>query len=90
MLMLWVLAKNFIFCQAVMAHIFNPITQEAEVEADFLVQGQFGLQSEFQGYTEKPCLKIQNKQINKSKNKKKLSYFCPTLPVKNIVMFIVE
>ena len=33
-------------------------------QADFLVQGQFGLQSESQdnqGYTEKPCPKKQNK-----------------------------
>jgi hypothetical protein len=40
------------------AHAFNPSTQEAEAE-DFWVPGQPGLQSEFQdsqGYTEKPCL----------------------------------
>jgi hypothetical protein len=38
-------------------------------QADFLVQGQPGLQSEFQvsqGYTEKPCLKKQtNKQTKR-------------------------
>jgi hypothetical protein len=36
-------------------------------QADFWVQGQPGLQSEFQdsqGYTEKPCLKKQNKNKN--------------------------
>ena len=40
-------------------------------QADFWVQGQPGLQHEFQDsqcYTEKPCLKKQNK---KQKNKKK-------------------
>jgi hypothetical protein len=50
------------------AHTFNPSTREAE-EGDFWVQGQPGLQSEFQdsqGYTEKPCLK-------KPGGKKKLS-----------------
>jgi hypothetical protein len=39
------------------AHAFNPSTQEAE--ANFWVRVQPGLQSEFQdsqGYTEKPCL----------------------------------
>ena len=41
-------------------------------QADFCVQGQPGLQSEFQnsqGYTEKPCLKKTKKQINKQKIK---------------------
>jgi hypothetical protein len=40
-------------------------------QEDFWVQGQPGLQSEFQdsqGYTEKPCLKT-NKQTNKQTNK---------------------
>jgi hypothetical protein len=38
-------------------------------QVDFWVRGQPGLQSEFQdsqGYTEKPCLKNQNKQTNKT------------------------
>jgi hypothetical protein len=37
-------------------------------QADFLVRGQPGLQSEFQdsqGYTEKPCLERKNKKQNK-------------------------
>jgi hypothetical protein len=41
----------------------NPNTWEAEA-GSFWVRGQPGLQSEFQdsqGYTEKPCLKKQNK-----------------------------
>jgi hypothetical protein len=40
-------------------------TQEAEAGGSLWVQGQSGLQSEFQdsqGYTEKPCLEKQNKQ----------------------------
>ena len=37
-------------------------------QADLGVQGQPGLQSEFQGYTEKPCLKNKTKQ-NKKQNK---------------------
>jgi hypothetical protein len=44
----------------------NPSTWEAEAG----VQGQPGLQSEFQdsqGYTEKPCLKNKNKNKNKIK-----------------------
>jgi hypothetical protein len=44
-------------------------------QADFWVQGQPGLQSEFQdsqGYTEKPCLKKKNKNKNKKNKKKKL------------------
>ena len=44
------------------------------MQADFWVQSQTGLQSEFQAsqsYTEKPCPKNQNKkQKNKNKNKK--------------------
>jgi hypothetical protein len=42
-------------------------------QADFLVRGQSGLQSEFQdsqGYTEKPYLEENN---NKNKNKKRMS-----------------
>jgi hypothetical protein len=53
----------------VVAHTFNPSTQEAEA-GGFLVRGQPGLQSEFQdsqGYTEKPCLE---KKKTKTKNKK--------------------
>ena len=46
-----------------MAHTFYPSTWEAEA-GRFWVRGQPGLQSEFQdsqGYTEKLCLKKQNK-----------------------------
>jgi hypothetical protein len=55
--------------RVVVAHVFNPSTQEAEA-GGFLSSrpGQPGLQSEFQdsqGYTEKPCLK--RKQTNKQK-----------------------
>ena len=59
------------------AHAFNPSTQRQR-QADFWVQGQPGLQSEFQdsqGYTEKLCLKKQKqnhktKKQNKTKQKK--------------------
>jgi hypothetical protein len=47
----------------VVAHAFNPSTQEAET--GLWVWGQSGLQSEFQdsqGYTEKPCLKKQKEK----------------------------
>jgi hypothetical protein len=46
-----------------LSHIFNPSTLEAEAGRS---QGQPGLQREFQdgqSYTEKPCLKKQNKTI---------------------------
>jgi hypothetical protein len=55
-------------CVCVVAHAFNPSTQEAE--AGGFLSLQPGLQSEFQdsqGYTEKPCLK--NKQTNKQTKK---------------------
>jgi hypothetical protein len=42
-----------------------------QMQVDFWVRGQPGLQSEFQdsqGYTEKPCLKQTNKQTNKKEN----------------------
>jgi hypothetical protein len=45
---------------SMVVHTFNPNSPEAETGNSLLVQGQFGLQSEFQdnqGYTEKPCLK---------------------------------
>jgi hypothetical protein len=50
----------------VVAHAFNPSTQEAEA-GRFLSSSQPGLQSDFQdsqGYTEKLCLE---KQTNKQK-----------------------
>jgi hypothetical protein len=58
-------------------------------QADFWVQGQPGLQSEFQdsqGYTEKPCLKTQktkNKQTNKKTSEMPSVSFTPkeTKPV---------
>jgi hypothetical protein len=46
------------FKPGVVAHTFNPSTWRQR-QVDFWVQGQPGLQSEFQdsqGYTEKPCL----------------------------------
>jgi hypothetical protein len=55
--------------QAVVAHAFNPSTWRQR-QADLWVQGQPGLQSEFQetqGFTEKPCLK---KQKEKRKERK--------------------
>jgi hypothetical protein len=50
----------------VVAHTFNPSTQEAEAGGSLWVWGQPDLYSEFQGsqsYSEKPWLK--NKQANK-------------------------
>jgi hypothetical protein len=52
-------------------------------QADFWVQGQPGLQSEFQdslGYTEKPCLQ-------KKKKKKKLCFFSLPAPTPKITLF---
>ena len=46
---------------------FNPSTLEAEEDGSLRVQGQPGLQSEFQnsqGYTEKPCLKKRDLFMN--------------------------
>jgi hypothetical protein len=64
------LKKNIKTSQAVVAHAFNPSTQEAKAGR---VRGQPGLQSEFQdsqGYTEKPCLeKKQNQPTNQTNNK---------------------
>jgi hypothetical protein len=51
-------AKKEVGSKAVVVHTFNPSTWEAE-QVDFWVQGQPGLQSEFQDnqdYKEKPCL----------------------------------
>ena len=54
-----------------MAHSFNPSTKEAEAGRSLWVQGQPGLQSEFQdsqGYTEKPCLEKPNNQTKQNQN----------------------
>jgi hypothetical protein len=56
----------------VVAHTFNPSTQEAE--AGGFLSLRPGLQSEFQdsqGYTEKPCLEKQKQQ---TKQKQKQNY----------------
>jgi hypothetical protein len=59
-------------------HTFNPSTCEAEA-GGFLSWGQHGLRSEFQdsqGYTEKPCLKKQQKtkaKTNKQTNKNNIA-----------------
>ena len=49
-----------------MVHTFNPDTQQAEAGGSMWVQGQPGLQSEFQDsqdcYTEKPSLKKQKQK----------------------------
>jgi hypothetical protein len=51
--------------QAVVAHVFNPSTREAEAGGFLSFWGQPGLQSEFQdsqGDTEKPCLEKQKQK----------------------------
>jgi hypothetical protein len=48
-----------------MTHTFKPSTQEADTGGSLWVQGQPGLQIEFQysqGYTEKPGLKKKKKK----------------------------
>ena len=48
-------------------HSLHPSTREAEAGGSLWVQGQPGLQSEFQDsqsfYTEKPCLTMKKKKI---------------------------
>jgi hypothetical protein len=49
-----------------------------ERQADFWVQGQPGLQSEFQDsqdYTEKPCLEKPNKKKEKKKKSVKINFY---------------
>ncbi|MGE9502047.1 hypothetical protein ACQP3D_27065, partial [Escherichia coli] len=50
-------------CGSVVAHTFNPSTQEAE--AGLFYTGEF---QDSQGYTEKPCLET-NKRKGKTKQK---------------------
>jgi hypothetical protein len=67
--------------QAVVACTFNSIGRQRQ--AGFWVRGQPGLQSEFQdsqGYTEKPCLKKQNKKQNKTKQTKQKAISQKGLP----------
>ena len=40
------------------AHAFNPSTQEAEAEASLV----YRVAQDSQGYTEKPCLKMQDRK----------------------------
>jgi hypothetical protein len=57
----------------VVAHGFNPSTQEVEASG-FLISRTAWSTIEFQdsqGYTEKPCLEKTNKQTNKKQNKNK-------------------
>jgi hypothetical protein len=67
----------------VVAHTFNPSTQETEAGRflDFWFRGQSSLQSEFQdsqSYTEKPCLdpppKTKQNKTKTNKNKNKYTY----------------
>jgi hypothetical protein len=60
------------------------MTALQKTQQDFQVQGQPGLQSEFQdsqGYTEKPCLKKKSNKQNKTNKQKQiicqLMPFCP-------------
>ena len=64
----------------VVACAFNPITWEADVDKYLWVQGQPGLQSEFQdsqNYTEKPCLNNNNKDVQIVEKIKELCVSCP-------------
>jgi hypothetical protein len=60
--------------QVVVAHAFNPTTQETEAGRFLSLRANSGLQSEFQdsqGYTEKPCLEKTKKKKKKERNKEK-------------------
>ena len=69
--------------------------RQRQRQADFLVQGQPGLQSEFQdsqGYTEKPCLE---KQTNKKQNKNPSVFslffdFYPPISFTQITLLLAE
>jgi hypothetical protein len=59
----WALFKNYFLEPAVVAHVFNPSTREAEAGGLLSLRPAWS-QSEFQdsqGYTEKPCLEKPNK-----------------------------
>ena len=74
------------YCLAVVAHAFNPSTQEEEAGGSLRVRGQAGLQSEFQhnqGYTEKPCLKNKKTKRKKKKNK------CIKATVRNLLIQMI-
>lgn len=62
-----------------MAHVFNPSTWVTEAGRSLGIRGQPSLQNEFQdghSYTEKPCLKRQNKT---KQSKIKMTHFTDTL-----------
>jgi hypothetical protein len=60
-------------------HAFSDSTLEAESSTDLWVQGQLGLQSKFQDYTEKPCLKGDGRSVLVSSNTAS-HLTCPKIP----------
>jgi hypothetical protein len=66
--------KKDIILPGLVAHAFNPITQEAEAGGFLSSRPAWSTQfQDSQGYTEKPCLERQktNKQTNKKPKKQK-------------------
>ena len=61
-------------------------------QADFWVRGQPGLQSDSQGYTEKPCLEKPKKKKKRKKRKKMLSFIrvdltkTPPMPITPMIV----
>ena len=80
---IWNILPKNIWSQLVVVWDFNPNTWNTEAGGSLWVQGQPGLQSEFQDsqdcYTEKPCLK-------RTKNKQKNLYFI-CMPAHNLICF---
>ena len=72
------------YCQAVVAHTFNPSTQEAEAGESLWVQGQPGLQKWVPGQAPK----LQRNPVSKKQNKNKTRHY--GIHVKSVMPALVD
>ena len=73
--------KHLVRSRVSVVHAFNASTQKTEANGSLPVQGQPGLQSEFQdsqGHTEKPCFEKKNCLRKKKRRNRSATEICST------------